>query len=142
MKITKKNKTNKIRFIIYNGYNKFNGSIFRSTQRGHFEYDRWNKKNCAGIDIYLGFIGYKDFTDLDFGDEYVNLEFTNDYKAIKNQIEPLKAQGGGDIPKDRCGAFDLAVKKGWEGKSRFAILVTNFPCHGSKYHNFTGWRRR
>ena len=94
--------------------------------------------NCPGIDIYLGFIGYKDFTDLDFGDEYVNLQFTNAYNAIKNQIEPLKAQGGGDIPEDLCGAFDFAKEKDWEGKSRFAILVTDSPCHGTKYHNFTG----
>ena len=94
--------------------------------------------NCPGIDIYLGFIGYKDFTDLDFGDEYVNLQFTNDYNAIKNQIEPLKAQGGGDIPEDLCGAFEFAKNKEWEGKSRFAILVTDSPCHGTKYHNFTG----
>ena len=96
------------------------------------------RKNCAGIDIYLGFIGYKDFTDLDFGDEYVNLEFTTDYEAIKNKIAPLKAQGGGDIPEDLCGAFDFAKTKEWEGKSRFAILVTDSPCHGTKYHNFTG----
>ena len=95
-------------------------------------------KNCAGIDIYLGFIGYKDFTDLDFGDEYVNLGFTTDYEAIKKQIEPLKAQGGGDIPEDLCGAFDFAKEKDWEGKSRFAILVTDSPCHGTKYHNFIG----
>ena len=96
------------------------------------------KKNCAGIDIFLGFIGYKDFIDLDFGDEYVNLGFTKDYEAIKKEIEPLKAQGGGDIPEDLCGAFELAKIKEWEGKSRFAILVTDSPCHGIKYHNYLG----
>ena len=96
------------------------------------------KKNCAGIDIYLGFIGYRDFTDLDFGYEYVNLDLTTDYEAIKKEIEPLRAQGGGDIPEDLCGAFEFSTKKSWEGKSRFAILVTDSPCHGTKYHDLKG----
>jgi methyl-accepting chemotaxis protein len=37
------------------------------------------QKECAGIEIFLGFIGYKDFNDLDLGEEYINLEFTTNY---------------------------------------------------------------
>ena len=91
---------------------------------------------CPGSEIFLGFIGYKDFNDLDFGEEYINLEFTTDYEKIKNNISFLKAEGGGDIPEDLCGAFDLAKNKNWSGKTRFAILVTDSPCHGKKYHDF------
>ena len=94
------------------------------------------REQCAGIDIFLGFIGYRDFTDLDFGDEYTNLEFTENYEEIKNQIQDVKASGGGDTAEDLCGALDLAKNKNWEGKSRFAILVTDSPCHGMKYHEF------
>jgi myosin protein heavy chain len=90
---------------------------------------------CPGSEIFLGFIGYKDFNDLDFGEEYINLEFTTDYEKIKNNISFLKAEGGGDIPEDLCGAFDLAKNKNWTGKTRFAILVTDSPCHGEKYHD-------
>ena len=93
------------------------------------------QKQCAGIDIFLGFIGYRDFNDLDFGDEYINLELTKDYKSIKNNISFLQAEGGGDMAEDLCGAFDLAKNKNWVGKSRFAILVTDSPCHGTKYHD-------
>ena len=96
------------------------------------------KKECAGIEIYLGFIGYRDFSDLDFGEEYINLEFTTDYEKIKNNIAYVKAEGGGDIPEDLCGAFEFAKFKDWKGKSRFAILVTDSPCHGTKYHDLTG----
>ena len=93
------------------------------------------QKQCAGVDIFLGFIGYRDFNDLDFGDDYINLEFTKDYESIKNNISFLKAEGGGDLPEDLCGAFDLAKNKDWVGKSRFAILVTDSPCHGKQYHD-------
>lgn len=91
---------------------------------------------CAGIEIQLGFIGYRDFIDLDFGDDYINIEFTTDYEEIQKKIVDLKAQGGGDIPEDLCSAFEFAKSKKWRGKSRFAILVTDSPCHGTKYHDF------
>ena len=31
------------------------------------------QKECAGINIFRGFIGYKDFNDLQFGDQYVTI---------------------------------------------------------------------
>ena len=93
---------------------------------------------CAGSEIFLGFIAYKDFSDLDFGEEYINLEFTTDYDSIKKNIEFLEAEGGGDTPEDLCGALALAQNKNWNGKTRFAILVTDSPCHGEKYHDLKG----
>ena len=67
--------------------------------------------DCAGSEIYLGFIGYKDFIDLDFGDQYINLEFTTNYESIRKNIEYLVADGGGDTPEDLCGALELGKKK-------------------------------
>ena len=96
------------------------------------------QKECAGIEIFLGFIGYKDFNDLDLGEEYINLEFTYDYESIKSNIEFVTPSGGGDTPEDLCGGLELAIKKKWKGKTRFAILVTDSPCHGKKYHDLKG----
>jgi len=93
---------------------------------------------CAGCEINLGFIGYRDFNDLDFGDEYINLDFTTDYEGIRKKIEYVTAQGGGDAPEDLCGALELGKNKNWSGNTRFAILVTDSPCHGKKYHNLSG----
>ena len=58
------------------------------------------QKECAWIELYLGFIGYKDFNDLDLGEEYINIDFTTDYEYIRKNIEFVKAQGGGDISED------------------------------------------
>ena len=93
---------------------------------------------CAGSEINLGFIGYRDFNDLDFGDEYIDLEFTTDYESIRKRIENVTAQGGGDVPEDLCGALELGKNKKWSGNTRFAILVTDSPCHGEKYHDLSG----
>ena len=78
------------------------------------------QKQCAGIEIYLGFIGYRDYIDLDFGDEYINLELTINYEEIKQKIEKLNASGGGDIAEDLCGALELAVKR--NGKENQGLL--------------------
>ena len=93
------------------------------------------QKECAGIQIFIGFIGYKDFSDLDFGESYINLELTENYDSITQNIQYAKADGGGDIPEDLCGALEFAVNKEWKGNSRFTILVTDSPCHGKQYYD-------
>ena len=90
---------------------------------------------CAGSDIYLGFIGYKDFNDLDNDEDYINLEFTTNYKNIREKIQHIQVGGGGDEPEDLCGALELGKEKKWSGNIKFAILVTDSPCHGTKYHD-------
>ena len=47
----------------------------------------------------------------------------------------MKAYENGDIPEDLCGALEFAVKKDWKGNLRFAILLTNSPCHGRQYYD-------
>jgi len=96
------------------------------------------QKECAWIELYLGFIGYKDFNDLDLGEEYINIDFTTDYEYIRKNIEFVKAQGGGDISEDLCGALELGKNKCWKGKTKLIILVTDSPCHGKKYHDLSG----
>lgn len=93
------------------------------------------RDKCAGVNIFSGFIGYKDFSDIEFGEQYINLELTEDYESIEQNIRYLQAEGGGDIPEDLCGALELAKNKIWKGKSRFAILVTDSPCHGKQYYD-------
>ena len=96
------------------------------------------KADCVGVIIFLGFVGYRDFNDLDLGDEYINLEFTTNYESIRSNIQFVTAHGGGDTPEDLLGGLELGIKKDWKGKTRFAILVTDSPCHGTKYHDLTG----
>ena len=111
----------------------------KETKEGILDMIKEIYNQCPGIEIFLGFIAYKDFSDLDLGEDYINLEFTKDYESIKKNIEFLEADGGGDTPEDLCGAFYLAKNKNWNfAKSRFSILITDSPCHGVKYHDLKG----
>lgn len=90
---------------------------------------------CPTALIYIGFIGYTDFSELDLGDNYIDIDFTDEKEEISKKIETLEPHGGGDEPEDLAGAFDLALQKHWEGFSRFAILATDAPCHGNEFHS-------
>ena len=42
--------------------------------------------------------------------------------------------GGGDTPEDICGAFEQALNQSWNSTAKYAVLITDAPCHGKKYH--------
>jgi myosin protein heavy chain len=46
------------------------------------------------------------------------------------QVSRLVAKGGGDIPEDVLPALDAAAKLSWAARARFALLITDAPCHG------------
>ena len=91
-------------------------------------------KDCKGIDINLGFIGYRDVGEHK-KKNYVNIEFTKNHQSVKEEIDKIVVGGGDDTAEDVAWAFQQALKKKWENKARFAILVTDAPCHGLKYHD-------
>ena len=91
--------------------------------------------NCPTATIYIGFIGYKDFDELDLGEQYIDIELTKEKEEINQKIKDLEPHGGGDEAEDLAGAFELALNKKWKGFSRFAILATDAPCHGIEFHS-------
>ena len=85
-------------------------------------------ENCPGIDINLGFIGYRDFDE-----EYIDIDFTQDYAKLKSIISNVTASGGNNIPEDVAFVLELTLKKSRKSNSRLAILVTDAPAHGVEY---------
>ena len=81
-----------------------------------------------GIDINLGFIGYRDIYE-----EYIDLDFTKEHSFIENQISDVIASGGGDIPEDVAWAFERALNKSWKSDAKFIVFVADAPGHGIKY---------
>jgi len=85
--------------------------------------------------VKTGFVGYKDFEDLELGDDYIDIDLSiNDNKLIEN-IEKIEPDGGEKEPKDVAGAFKLAIEKNWGQGKKLAILITNSPCHGNEYND-------
>lgn len=51
------------------------------------------------------------------------------------QVSRLVAKGGGDLPEDVLPALDAAAKLSWAARARFALLITDAPCHGRDYND-------
>ena len=92
------------------------------------------KFECNGIDINLGFIGYKDVKEI-LKNDYLIIDFTKDYKYVKEEISKIKVGGGDDTAEDIAWAFERALEKSWTNNARIAILVTDAPCHGKEFHD-------
>jgi hypothetical protein len=78
-------------------------------------------------------VAYRDHCDGDKIEEV--LPFTNDIAKCQRFIAQLEAMGGGDGPEDLAGGFENALKQQWKSKSKYAILLADAPCHGTKYHD-------
>ena len=84
--------------------------------------------DCPGIDINLGFTGYRDFYE-----EYIDINFTQNYSYLKNIINNVYASGGEDLPEDVAFALELALNKNWNSNARMAVFVADAPGHGKNY---------
>ena len=72
-------------------------------------------------------VAYRDISDTN---QFERLEFTEDVDLLDRFIHQLKASGGGDVPEDVAGALRESLDRGWSGKARFCVLVTDAPGHG------------
>ena len=94
------------------------------------------KKNLEEYQVFninLGFIGYKDVEEI-YKKDYVDIPFKTDLDEILKEIDKTVVGGGDDTAEDIAFAFELAQKKKWTCKAKFAVLIPDSPCHGSKYH--------
>jgi len=89
---------------------------------------------CPGISINLGYIGYRDIYEINLN-YVVNIDFSQNYQKLQNNIKDVIADGGGDGPEEVAWAIEKAIEKNWKSDARYSILVADAPCHGTKYHN-------
>ena len=88
-----------------------------------------------GIDINLGFIGYRDIPE-EGGGEYIDIDFTQNHNHVRNQIKKVYASGGGDFPEDVAWAFEMSLNKAWKSNAKFIVFVADAPGHGLKYYKY------
>ena len=89
-------------------------------------------KESPGIDINLGFIGYRDIPE-EGGGDYINIDFTQNHTYIRNAIKNVYADLGGDLPEDVAWAFEKALNKAWKSNAKFIVFIADAPGHGIKY---------
>lgn len=93
-------------------------------------------ENNPHTDINMCFIGYRDHCDGKI--RFETQDFTSDIISLKKFINKVKASGGGDEPEDVAGALDIGLKMSWTASAKYAVLVSDAPCHGVKYHKVSG----
>ena len=91
-------------------------------------------EESPGIDINLGFVGYRDYYD-----KFEEIDFTKDHEQFKNIISNIHASGGGYnyyTDEDVAQGLEMALKKSWKSKAKLAVFIGDAPAHGAKYG---GW---
>lgn len=83
--------------------------------------------------INISFIGYRDYDRNRF--RLLSHPFTKDTEKMREFISKILCFGGADFPEDLIGGLNLGLQQSWSSKAKYAIIVTDAPCHGKKYHD-------
>jgi hypothetical protein len=80
-------------------------------------------------------ICYRDPVDSP-ADQHQILDFQRDPLIVREFLETVQAEGGGDVPEDFVGAVKLVLDLSWApGAQRSVFLITDSPAHGMLYCN-------
>ena len=89
------------------------------------------------MNVEFSVICYRDPVDQPRTDIHEYHNFTGDIEQIKLFLGKQKAYGGGDIPEDWVGAFDILFNKlSWgdsENTTRCLTIIADAPPHGSTF---------
>jgi len=87
------------------------------------------------FDFNFGAIFYRDPIDCP-GEKNQTYSLKSDVNVLKNELASEVATGGGDIPEDWVGGFDLALNNiAWRNGTRLIIHIADAPAHGSQWCN-------
>eukprot|EP00300_Choanocystis_sp_HF-7_P002491 c11890_g1_i1.p1 GENE.c11890_g1_i1~~c11890_g1_i1.p1 ORF type:complete len:743 (-),score=203.59 c11890_g1_i1:48-2276(-) len=97
---------------------------------------RLKKEQGIDITVNVALLGFRDNCDSPRFIEPMFPEgrFTSDIEKVKAALNDFKAQGGGDLCEDVPSAVTRAMEWDWNGNIHCALLVTDSPCHGKRFH--------
>ena len=110
---------------------------FDETKKNIFNIINRIANRCPGIDINLGFIGYKNKYEKGIGN-IIDIEFTKNYTELKNNISEIISTGQRGLSKDMTWAFEKALNKTWKSNTKLIIFVSDASNHVDKYNNSEG----
>jgi len=90
------------------------------------------KLQYPGTEIYIGFVGYRDFDTPEFD----ILPFTPNLEYARDFIDKVRARGGADCPEDVNGGFQKALfNLEWQSQAKMIVHIADAPCHGRDFHS-------
>ncbi|CAD8046726.1 unnamed protein product [Paramecium primaurelia] len=94
-------------------------------------------KQQTNRDTNISSIAYYDIEQKPKTGSYFQFDFSNNVQNFQQFMLDIKFEGGRDPPEDVRGALEQMMKNlKWKSKFKIAILITDSPCHGKKYHSF------
>jgi hypothetical protein len=91
------------------------------------------KHTNPDLKLRIAVVGYRDLTDRN---PFEVLDFTSSIQQFEKFVSKLVADGGRDPPEDIAGAVKKANALSWAQASRVVFLIADYPCHGTKYHDY------
>ncbi|KAG7364997.1 alpha-kinase family protein [Nitzschia inconspicua] len=86
------------------------------------------------LNLRVAVVGYRDISD---ANRFEVLDFTTSINDFESFVAKLVAEGGADAPEDVAGAIQKTNGLSWNQTSRVVFLICDYPCHGTKYHDYT-----
>ena len=92
------------------------------------------KKDHPGVDFRFGAVFYRDPIDVPT-DENVFFDLTNNVGQLRTKMKTQKPYGGGDVPEDWVGCYDIVFHQiSWrKNASRAVIHMADAPAHGEEW---------
>ena len=91
------------------------------------------KNSHKNLKVRVSFVGYRDFSD---SKQFEIKDFTEDINSVRDFIEELFADGGGDAAEDVSGGLKKMLDLNWIGDTKIVFLICDAPEHGNKYHTY------
>ena len=82
--------------------------------------------------VRVAVVGYKDHTD---SPNVQFLDFTPSAEQVRQFLDRLDANGGGDLPEDVLGGVHRALNASWKQQTRCIIHIADAPPHGRSLHD-------
>ena len=90
-------------------------------------------KKYKNYNFRFGAIFYRDKVDCK-NDKDEFFQFTTDMKDLEKNIGKIKAKGGGDIPEDWVGGYEIALKNmEWRNGIKLIIHIADAGAHGKEF---------
>lgn len=89
-----------------------------------------------GHGIRLGFVGFRDY-GVSAGRRFELADLTDDFDALQLFIYSAEPDAISAVPTDVTGALEQCGNLQWRYATRIAVVLTDSPCHGSRFHSIS-----
>mmetsp|Transcript_29480 Transcript_29480/g.21932 ORF Transcript_29480/g.21932 Transcript_29480/m.21932 type:complete len:155 (+) Transcript_29480:467-931(+) len=93
------------------------------------------QQQFRGLQIRIAIVAFRDHH---YGNDNIHVfRFSANVAECEKFLSQLmcKSAPGNDYPEDVVGGMLAGLSLNWKANSRYAIIITDAPCHGKAYHD-------